>query len=540
MGYPATRDAIEAVADESGLQRALTRMTNRCLLTVGPGEAGREYRQHDTLRSFYYELLGKRECRPMHRRAGEYYKREPEERDMMKAARHFYAAAEFERSAELAADEPWLLINQGQARALGQLLEQLVVQQMDAELQAKVYIACGQVHTFLGRSDLAKSSYKEALDRLETLPDSPSVRTYRARVCLGMSTLLEFELPEEALDWAQRGLRQVEDTGTVEEALLYLRLGSILIGIGDFAAADSTLKYSLQLLPEQPPDLRADALTNLGVIQLQQGHLEEGKGLHEEALSRYLQSGNLWGEVSIRRNLGGIKDLTGDWAGAALEYQRAHELAKQLGNARDLAGVELDLSILRTKQGEWEEAATHLTRLLERVHIHSLQAEYRVAAQSSLADLHLRRGEPMAAAALLREAEQAAKDKGTRYQLPEIYRLWASVRLAGREARAALEYAGRSVDLARDMDMDSEEGIGLRVLAQALAANEQPEEAMAAFEHSVSLLAGLDRYEVARTQMEWGKALVAEGDGAQGNSLLEEARAIFRELGARQDLTATL
>ena len=92
---------------------------------------------------------------------------------------------------------------------------------------------------------------------------------------------------------------------------------------------------------------------------------------------------------------------------------------------------------------------------------------------------------------------------------------------------------------ARDLELSIEEGKGLRVLSQALLANGQREPALAAFEQSLSLLAERYPYQAARTKMDWGRYLVVSGMNAdRGMTLLQEARATFRQLGAQRDLAA--
>jgi hypothetical protein len=81
LGHGGTRDAIEAVLDGEPAMRALQSLSDRSLLTVNEAGSGREYGQHAIVQSFYYRLLGRRECLAMHQRAGVYF--ETEARDML-------------------------------------------------------------------------------------------------------------------------------------------------------------------------------------------------------------------------------------------------------------------------------------------------------------------------------------------------------------------------------------------------------------------------------------------------------------------------
>jgi tetratricopeptide (TPR) repeat protein len=455
---------------------------------------------------------------------------------MMKAARHFYAAAEVEHSARLAADEAWLLINQGQARALGQLLEQLAAQRLEVELQAKVYVACGQVHAFLGERDLAEEGYKGALSHLEALPTLPAVRELKARACRGMARLLANEAPDDALAWLQRALDELAGVSALEEAKVFTGMGSVLILQNKYGEAVEALEEGLRLLPEGFEDLRARLLGNLGVAWCSQGNLQRGGESFQRALEIFRRSQNRWGEVGALHNLGMIKEYTGDWGGSANMYEEALGVAEQLGDVERQVELESSLGILQMKRGEYDNSLVHLSGFLELAGSHLRQQM--IYAYASLADLQIRRGELEKAEAALGEAERLALELPARSRLPEIYRLRGEMHLAEGEVEAALDLAGRGVNEAREIEgLDPlEEGTSLRVLGQALLADGQSKPAEEAFEQSLTLLKGRDDYEAARTKAQWGRALLSGGDLEGGAKLLQEARAKFDELGAKHDL----
>jgi len=473
----------------------------------------------------------------LHRRVGEFYRLGGEPPDLLKVAHHFQQAGDHPQAAELATADAEALIKQGQVSELREVLTGFAAEDLDSEQWATVQIALGDVHTFLGESDLARASYEDALSQLRTLPDSPELRSRKARVCRGMGTLLEFESAPEAEEWLRRGLDELGDAGTVEEALLRLRMGSVLIGMGDFPAAESALQRSLQLLPEGPSDWRASVLGNLGVIHCAQGDVAGGRVYFQDALEIYQAFGNRWGMVGARHNLGMAMEISGDWSGAVAEYRRAADLAEQLGDVRRQQHLELCLGILHTNQGDVDGAAAHLERCIELARAHNMK-EPLVHGLSSLADLRIRLGEWQAAEALVAEAEQLVLEIETNYHLPEIYRRWAELCLVKGELPAALEYAERSVNLAQEMEMESEVAVSRRVLGQVLASLGELGQAYAVFEESLAFLAEYDPYEAARTRMEWGKALISAGSMEWGIVLLQEVRGTFEELGASRDASA--
>jgi serine/threonine protein kinase/tetratricopeptide (TPR) repeat protein len=532
LGYGGTHDAIAAILDRSNLRRTLHDLSDRSLLTVRDGAMGKEYLQHAIVQDFYYKLLGRRERQAMHRRAGAYY--ESDEPDPLRAAQHFMRAGEVGQAARLATANVRAGINSGQARALRQLLEQFSAEQLTPEAWIAVVMARGEVYQLLRESALARASYAQALTHLNTFGESPEVRVLKARAYRAMGELLERESPQESLDWLRHGLDELAGADPLEEAILHLRRGSALTALGDYASASRVLEASLRLLPEGPNDWQASALTKLGVIHCSQDDIERGKACFLQALEIYERFGNTLGMIVIRHNLAIEIEIAGDWAGAAAEYRKAIELADRLGSVGHRTNLELSLGILCTKQGDSEAALAHLSRCLELAYDHHLEDAI-AASRASLADLWIRLAEWDEAENALTEAEQIARKLQANAQLPEIYREWAQVRLARGAQTAALADAEQSVQLARELDSDLDEGIGLRVLGQALLANDRRDEALAAFRQSLTILDHRDPYEAARTKVQWGDVLRNE-DATRTSALFHEAHTTFQALGARHDL----
>ena len=92
------------------------------------------------------------------------------------------------------------------------------------------------------------------------------------------------------------------------------------------------------------------------------------------------------------------------------------------------------------------------------------------------------------------------------------------------------------INLCRELELKVDQGMSWRVLAQVMVAQASPDQAWPAFEQSLALVQG-DVYEVARTQLEWGRALKAS-DPDRAAELLKAARSTFERLGAKRDYAA--
>jgi len=532
MGQAGTRDAIAAVLDGASVRRPLNDLVSRSLLTVVEGESGREYTLNAMVRTYYYDLPNKREQQAMHKRAGEFY--ESEEPDALRAALHWQAAGEFTRAAQQATANVWAVINRGQARALNLVLMQLEARKLEPEPGARVSIARGEVGTFLRTSEPARQSLQSALDSLAQAPDQPAIHILRARACRGMGNLLEFEAPPQALEWLERGLKELGAADREEQAALLIQMGKVYIALGNYDPALGAFGKSLELLPTGPNPMRARALVNLGTIYSTRGDIQTGNAYALQALEVARQLHDDFQVSGILYNLGFDRFDLNDWPGAAEYLRESLGLAEKLGDVGLQANANNMLGMLYTNLGDYATANVHLSQALKLARDRHLRGDLPYIL-NSLADLQLRQGQWDVVETSLAEAEQLALEMETKYLQVDLYAYRALARLGQGDLEAALESAQRSLALAREMKLKAEQGKSLRVLGQVLQAKGQTAEAVEAFEQSLTWLSSTP-YEAARTQAEWGKCLQSSGDAGRSAALLQEARQVFQELGAQRDL----
>jgi ATP/maltotriose-dependent transcriptional regulator MalT len=533
LGHAGTRDAVEAILDGRNVRRTLRGLRERHLLNVIEGEAGCEYSLNTLVRYYFYDSPSRRERQAMHQRAGAHY--ETEESDPLRAALHYERAGEVARAARLATDDVWASINRGQARPLRDLLERFSDRQLEPELWARVCIARGQVYAFLGEGELAKESFQEALSTLDAQPESPTRRKLGARACRGMGEVLDQEDMEEALRWLRRGLEELASTSPEEEAALHLAAGRVQISLGNYGAALASVQHGLEVLPGRLEQARIKALTSLGTIYSCQGDLETGSAYTRQALELCRRVNNYCEMLGSLMNLAIDKYYYGDWVGAAGDLKQALDLAVRLGNVVEQIRIRNNLGTLQTGLGDHDSALRTVSQAIDAARRWALPHEL-VWLLYTLAELYIQRRDWEAAQSAALEAKKLSTTLGVRWVLPQIYAVLAQVHLALGSLETALGYAEQSAHLARELEMRIEEGVGQRVLGQSLLAQGRAAEAMQAFEGSLTLLQGETPYEAARTEVQWGLALLRGDEREAGERRLERARATFERLGARHDL----
>jgi len=309
---------------------------------------------------------------------------------------------------------------------------------------------------------------------------------------------------------------------------------------------------------------RATALTNLG-------HRDEGLAVYEGAIPVAESAGDIDTLSTLLNNLGFAYFLAGDFSRSRAYRDRALELARTLGDpdriafqstmvcqelyavgrwqeARQHAERAVDstrtmgptraaayalafLGWVLLAQGEWEPATEVLEESLDMAEAREdLQA--RVTAQIRLAELDLLEGRAEGALARLQPLldRLGPEAQYTTVLLPTV--AWAHLE-AGDRVRAE-EIAAQAVGLARARSNHWILVDGLCIQGMLRAQQTRWSEAEQAFEEAVSLAHGMPYpYAEARALQEWGMMYLQQGARRLGRGRLEQALALFRQLGAR-------
>ncbi|MBV7336226.1 hypothetical protein KFU94_49940 [Chloroflexi bacterium TSY] len=533
------RTAIETILDGESIRQPLRELAGRHLLSIHSGENERAYSQHAMMRAFYYDNLGLRERKIMHRRAATYY---AEEGERLRAAKHYVDAEEHKRAVEMATQDVRPLLHQGQATPLRQLLETFRVNQLEPLQWAAVQVALGQVYTFLGESEAAQTSYETAHAHLATVAETEVRRELMYETYRGMGYLLRSRKPAAALRWLALGLNEFAGKEPFYEADLLLQKSVALRKMKNDDAALDALERGLALVPatSNPTNaplanrLRLLALINLGNFYLYRNEIAQSGQYMAQALALATQLNDPINQLNVRTNLAAYQLVSGDWTMAIHNFQEASRLAQRLDN--QLVEIQLGLNggLLYLHMGDETQAATVLTQALDLAR-QCQQNELIIAGLAYLADLYLTQERLDAAHSALAEAEALSLTTQIEYQLPLIYRLQAQHALATDDAATAVDHIQCSLDTAQHLGISQEIGPSLRVLGELQVASGQITEAVMNFAQSLARLTD-NPYETALTQLTWGRTLLQNGCEAEAHSRLQKAQTILQQLGAIREL----
>jgi tetratricopeptide (TPR) repeat protein len=500
-------------------------------------EVDQTYHLHDLVRLFAGTHLGRIEKQAAHRRVGHYYSHDQRQRYLLDAIFHLQRGGEYEEAAQLATSNTSVIMGRRQSPTMRSLLEQFKAGQLSKPQTIAVNISLGQIYALLGEEQKARIRFRRAIAQAATLSRSSAKHLLLARAYRGIGELLEHESPLKALDSLRRGLRESAGRDPQLEADMRIKVGTILMNLEKYVAAQNSVEQGMKMLPRGPSQLRAAALLNLSEIYYRQGRARDGQQIARRALTISNQLKDDWMKLKLKINMGVNADISGSWSDALVHYQEALELAAQLGDVNHLTMLRINLGSLHMNMGDYVTANDHLQKGLDSARNHDSLKEHLVNLLCNVADLNLRQSKWQDAMPSLREAERLAKEMGLDHLLPEIYRSLAQVYLLRQESRKALILANRSVKSAEKFGDEIETGKSLRVLGRIQWTNHRPKATLVSFERSLTTLRDTEPYEAARTKVEWGRALLA-ADRARAMTLLREARATFEQLGAQRDRQA--
>lgn len=541
LGYPGTRDAIEAVMDNGPIRLVVRELCDRNLLTASQGAEGREYAQHTMVRAFYYDLSGRRQRQAMHLRAGEYY--QAEEPDALRAALHFEQAGEVERAARLATDDVWSIACAGQAQPLGQLLHRLAQKPLADDLLAEVHLGLGRILLLTARFDEAGRHLERAYQLFKD-GDSQSDWLSAARACYQIGRLYERrggrENLDEALAWQEKGLALLPERPTAEAAMLHMLRGIVAIRSGDLTKADEASEKALALARQTGAKaVLAMAHRMLSISLRAQGRLDQALEHCQAGTTIDRELSNWFDLAKDHLNRGVLALDIADWSQAVEADEAAIEIFERLGAGYQLGITLCNLGDKLRYLGQVEEGIKHAQRGLGLfTGIQSQQGM--IFAHAVLGPLYWRGGDLDRAAEHLLAARRLIEEQGAAEFAPSVGRWLAQVYLdRGDLALAEAEIEAMRARPAEKLGEDAEPV--QRLWGQVLAARGEIAQAEQVLQESLDRLAqGGNRYQTAVTQAALaGVVAQVEGRTDAARALAMQAHKALDDLGARLEAEET-
>jgi CHAT domain-containing protein/Tfp pilus assembly protein PilF len=310
-------------------------------------------------------------------------------------------------------------------------------------------------------------------------------------------------------------------------------------------------------------------LNEIGLIHRILGDTDEAISIFERALALALQAGDRRGEAQARNDLGVARHQQGRYAEALDDLQSALRIWEELGDSGELANTLYGLGVVQSADGEAEEALASLARALE-IRQAADDPSSQASILTAIASIHGERGEGDTALELYRRALDLSRSAGDRNDEAYVLQNMASIYLRRGEPQQALELFTSALQIHRDLGNrameawvlsflgatslylgDSDEA--LKNYTQALQIHTEtrsdwqaytlrdigwvydrqghPEKALEYYTRAYELSHDKDRRAEAMALHGTGQAKIALGMPQEAVQSLEQALALFREIG---------
>jgi tetratricopeptide (TPR) repeat protein len=246
--------------------------------------------------------------------------------------------------------------------------------------------------------------------------------------------------------------------------------------------------------------------------------------------------GDLPGLMNVRNNLGIVYRREARWADALAEQQLALDLARRVGDAWSIGMALANIAETLRGQGDFEQA---LSTNEEALRVWT-QAGYAVGVATvnmNIGVLSAEYGHMQAAREALQRSLLQWEQLDSRLFLPELYRTLAKVE-QDRDPDLALEWAERSLEVAREIKARDEEGAALQVLGSVHLVRGDFSSARQGLEEAVHLLRSTgSQLELARSLYLLADVMNRGGeDRAEVVRLAAEALTLFTRVGATREI----
>ncbi|HEY3754605.1 MAG TPA: HAMP domain-containing sensor histidine kinase [Opitutaceae bacterium] len=233
---------------------------------------------------------------------------------------------------------------------------------------------------------------------------------------------------------------------------LHLGLGVAFEESGDAAGERREYARALELARASGNDgAWADALTDVGNSQWEDGHFAAARDDYEQAMSAYLKIGDEWGVGTSQVNLGSAAESLGDLATALSDYRQAEGIFRRADLARHLANTERQLGVVLAKLGREKESSSAFALALAqaaRLKSHTVSANiYRDQSVALKAEGHF--PEALEAQRRFGEEHEAAAGERTQSMLAEANTRYVQARNEAEIASLREEQSTRSAEASR-------------------------------------------------------------------------------------------
>jgi predicted ATPase/class 3 adenylate cyclase len=406
----------------------------------------------------------------------------------------------------------------------------------------------GDVLVFTGEYAAAREHYLKALNTIDQAGPSLYTReTSALQRKIGTTFERQGDFDQALLYLAEAGkaLENQPPSQSGEKAQILNDIGWIHFLRGSFEDAHSFLSAALNLVENSRKyDVVASIHNRLGAVAYQQRAYDQAVAHVRKSLALRETIGDMSGVARLYNNLGLLGLMRGNLRDAEANFVQSIELLERIGDAEGIALSYINLGLVQLDRGDLKVAEANLLR-------GSTAAEqighrfYLGLAQMYLGRLRTAQGQSSESEQLLEESLRIFMELGAQDNLIDaVYYLGENCFAQG-DLLCASEWASKADEFITNASVDEKTGSVQRGRVQRLhgaiaRVNGDIDQAGKRLLESAEIFnASYERLESARTALERGLLASAQKNYLEARQQFQEARLIFRQLGADVDLQRT-
>jgi predicted ATPase/class 3 adenylate cyclase len=407
----------------------------------------------------------------------------------------------------------------------------------------QAYMGLGDVLILTGDYPTARQMY---LTALESLPETGWVsRRSELRRKLGATDERQGEYEAALSNYraAQKLLVAQPQPYPVEQALVLSEIGWTYFRRGEQDEALAALYEALTHLEGVAAyEVLASIYNRLGGVYYQKDQLDQASNYVRKSLVLRQELGDFVAVARSYNNLGLLGWKKGDWDNALDNFQHSLELHANLGDVEGSVEVNSNLALLQLDRGEIDVARDHLDKA--RTIAEAIGHTYHIGILDLyLARLNVQAGDPAAALGCCERSLAALTSIGAQDDIINVYTFMGFAHLRLNDLSKAVQCASQAQALADRLSgdkppaPDENRGWTYRLFGEIALLQGNLTQAEVHFKASAAMFESIgSQIEQGRSMLGLARLTYACGEATMARMYLSEARLIFQQLGARQDL----
>jgi class 3 adenylate cyclase/tetratricopeptide (TPR) repeat protein len=406
----------------------------------------------------------------------------------------------------------------------------------------------GDVLIFIGEYQAAQDHYQKALEAL--CAEEPTDHVLERSLLLlqlgkTYERLGDYEQAIDHFSEAQSVLSACAEPSLVTQAMITDAIGWIQFLRGNLEEARVLLERALELVESTNQyDVIASVQNHLGAVAYHQGNYSQATAHVQKSLALREVIGDLAGVARLYNNLGLLALMQGNLRDAETEFLNSIEILGRIGDAEGIALTYTNLGLVQTDRGNFSTAETYLENSL--VNTRKIGHRfYQNRALMYLGRLKMYQGDYQKAETLLIDSLNSLQEMGTQDNMIEVTCYLAENSLSKGDLSKAEKWVNdcwqlTNAGLTDDVNASVQKGKVLRIRGELARDRGDLDQAKSILLESDRIFhASTEKLEKARTKYELGLISSLMDDYLEARHHFEEARLVFRQIGAEFELRRT-